>query len=89
MEDIENELIWMYGFKLNWIDFNFDDINKYKIIVIFRDLEDNEAFSPIPKILGTLDKEGVNVLLIGHSGIRFTWQMYQLNLAVDKKSRFC
>ena len=85
VDDIENETIWMYGFKVSWIDHTFVDINKFKLVVIFRDLEENECFSPIPRILGTLDHEGVNVLLVGCSTERYTWQMYEVRLGVDKK----
>jgi len=84
LEDaISGPPIWLYRIKLSWIDIKVEDINRFKVIVLFRDYEPDEQFSAIPKILSTLNQNETYVLSVKAQGEVYQWQLFEVNPGKD------
>lgn len=66
--------------RFDWIQYRKVDLNKYSLIVVFKDADDDEAFTSMPKFVGSINKEKVCLLFIRFSEGRYIWQMFEIRL---------
>lgn len=71
---------------LHWVDHTSDDVNKYKVLVLFRQYEDSELFSAIPKIIGNLNQDGINLVIVKVNGSRVICQSFEVKQIPKKYS---
>jgi hypothetical protein len=66
--------------KFNWIECRKVDLNKFPLIVVFKDAYDDEVFTSMPKFVGAINRENTCLLFIRFSEGRFIWQMFEIRI---------
>lgn len=87
VEGLSQSPVFLFSMQMHWIDPSLDDLNKYKVLVLFRQYEEAELFSAIPKVVGNLNQDGINVILVKLNGGRVVCQSFEVKQIARKYSR--